>query len=135
MKISHTPKTFVIDAGGKILGRVATVATEALRGKNDPNFERHEMSGNTVIVLNMKDIQLSGNKLEAKEYFHHTRYPGGLRRTTAKEIMEKNPSDLMRRAVHGMLPKNKLRERFMKNLLILNDDAYQKTKNDIELKA
>ena len=124
-------KTYVIDAAGKVLGRVATLATDNLRGKLDPSFVPHMESNTKVVVLNAAQIVLTGNKMTDKRYHHHTGYSGGLKTTTAQEVYAKDPSDLIRRAVYGMLPKNKLRDRSMKRITILNGNNYSAKATDI----
>lgn len=113
-------KTIEIDANGKILGRLASEIAVILRGKNKPNFRANTISGDKVVVINAEKIILTGKKLEQKVYYHHTGYLGHLKSETAKELMIKNPSEILRRAVFGMLAKNKLRARLMKNLTFKN---------------
>lgn len=109
-----------IDATDKVLGRVATEIANILRGKNKPSYRPNILCGDRVVVINAKKIILTGKKIEQKIYQHHTGYLGHLKVTTAKELMAKNPAEVLRRAVFGMLPKNKLRDIWMKNLTIEN---------------
>lgn len=101
-------KWFVVDAEGKRLGRMATEVATLLRGKHKPTFTPHVDCGDYVIVVNAEKIELTGNKWDDKKYYRHSRYPGGLKTTTAK-VMNKNfPERMIEFAVKGMLPKGKL---------------------------
>ncbi len=111
-------KWFVIDAKGKVLGRVAAETARILRGKHKPQFAAHMDTGDFVIVVNAEKIRLTGNKWVQKEYHHHTGYIGGLKTATAREVLEKRPEELIRRAVKGMLPKNKLGSRLFRKLKV-----------------
>jgi len=111
-------ETHTIDATGKILGRLATEITILLRGKHKPNFEPHQDRGDFVVVENAAKIKLTGKKLAQKKYFHHTGYLGGSKETPLKKLFEKNPAQVLRKAVYGMLPKNKLRARQIRRLKI-----------------
>lgn len=110
-----------IDATGKVLGRLATEIATILRGKNKPSFRPYLLMGEKVSVSNAAKIVITGKKLDQKVYQHHTGYLGHLKTKTMKELMEKNPAEVLERAVYGMLPKNKLRDTWMKNLEIKND--------------
>jgi large subunit ribosomal protein L13 len=101
-------KWYVVDASDLILGRLATVVAARLRGKHNPLFTPHTDTGDFVIVINAEKIRLTGKKWTQKLYHHHTGYIGGLKTASAREIMEKRPEELIRRAVKGMLPKNRL---------------------------
>ncbi|OHB17152.1 MAG: 50S ribosomal protein L13 [Parcubacteria group bacterium RIFCSPLOWO2_01_FULL_40_65] len=105
-----------IDATNQSLGRLASKIALILRGKMSPKFESHILSGERVMVLNAGKIKFTGRKLEQKRYFHYSGYPGGLRTIKVKDVFEKNPSEVLRRAVLGMLPKNRLRKEMIKNL-------------------
>lgn len=107
-----------IDATDRAVGRIATEVALILRGKNKPTFEPHIDAGDFVTVINMGKVKFSGKKLEQKDYYHHTMYPGGIRRTPMKKVFLKDPAEVLRRAVYGMLPKNKLRDEMMKRLTI-----------------
>jgi large subunit ribosomal protein L13 len=98
----------LIDAEGQILGRLATRVATLLSGKNKAIYTPFLDTGDYVIIVNVDKIRLSGNKAKDKMYRHHTGYPGGLRETSAGVLLSKNPSKLVREAVHGMLPKTKL---------------------------
>jgi large subunit ribosomal protein L13 len=99
---------FVIDAADQVLGRVASEAAQLLRGKRNPAFTPHVDCGDFVIVINAERVRLTGKKDERKIYFRHTGYPGGIRQQTAGERRRTQPSVLVRDAVAGMLPKNRL---------------------------
>lgn len=99
---------FVVDADGEILGRLATRIAEALRGKGKPFYTPHVDCGDYVVVVNCERIRVTGNKLEQKLYRHHSGYHGGLRERTLAEQLERNPQEVIRHAVKGMLPKNSL---------------------------
>lgn len=108
----------VVDAEGKILGRLATEIANILRGKNKPTFTPHMDTGDFVVVINAGKISLTGKKLTDKVYYHHTGYPGGIRSITAEKLLEKKPEQLLIEAVKGMLPKNKLQSVFMKKMKV-----------------
>lgn len=99
---------YVVDAEGKILGRMASEIARVLRGKNKVIFTPNADTGDFVIVINAKGVRLSGHKLDDKIYYRHTNYPGGIRSRTAGNLLENKPEDLIRLAVKGMLPKNRL---------------------------
>ena len=101
-------KWYVIDAEGKTLGRLATVCANLLRGKTKPEFTPNVDTGDFVIVINADKIQVSGNKETDKIYYHHTMYPGGLKSISFKDLMKKDPTKAIEKAVKGMLPHNTL---------------------------
>ena len=101
-------KWYVIDAAGKPLGRVATEAARLLRGKHKPTFTPNIDTGDNVIIINCKDVVLTGNKMNSKIYRHHSGYIGGMKETPAAVMLEKNPEKAMLLAVKGMLPHNSL---------------------------
>ena len=113
-----TRKTHQIDAANRSLGRLATEIAMVLRGKNKPTFQPHIDGGDFVEVINASKIKFTGKKLSQREYITHTMYPGGLRREKVKDVFAKNPGEVLRRAVNGMLPKNKLRVEMIKRLII-----------------
>lgn len=117
-ELKPQPRKF--DASGKVLGRLATEIAVVLRGKNKPSFRPNLLMGDKVVVENASKIVITGNKVEQKVYQRHTGYLGHLKTVTLKEIMVKNPGDALKRAVYGMLPKNKLRDTWMRNLEIKN---------------
>jgi large subunit ribosomal protein L13 len=99
---------YVADAEGKVLGRLASHIASVLRGKTNPTFSPHIDAGDFVVVVNASKIRLTGRKTTDKIYFRHTEYPGGVKRTTAGEMLNRHPTRLIRDAVQGMLPKNRL---------------------------
>ncbi len=109
---------YVIDAQGKVLGRMATEIAKVLRGKHKPTFTPNQDTGDFVIVVNARSVKLTGTKLEQKVYFRHTEYPGGIRERTAAQMLEKKPEDLIRLAVKGMLPKNRLSRKLVTKLKV-----------------
>ena len=111
-------KWHLIDANDKVLGRLATEIANLLRGKNKPIFTPHMDSGDYVVVVNADKVVLTGGKLEKKMYYRHSGYVGGLKKATAKEILQKRPENLIRFAVKGMLPKTSLGRRQLTKLKI-----------------
>lgn len=107
-----------IDAAGKAVGRVATEVATLLRGKNKPTFEPHIDAGDFVTIVNAGQVKFTGKKFVQKDFFHHTMYPGGLRREALKTAFDNDPTSVMKRAVYGMLPKNRLRDLMIKRLTI-----------------
>ena len=104
-------KWLLVDAEGKTLGRLATQIADLLRGKRKPTYTPHVDVGDFVIVVNAEKIVVTGNKLEAKRYWRHSGYPGGIRFRTLGEQLERRPEEVIRRAVKGMLPRNRLARR------------------------
>ena len=111
-------KWYVIDAEGVNLGRLATKAATLLRGKHKPTFTPHIDCGDYVIVINASKVNLTGNKLEDKKYYNHSRYAGGMRERTAGVMIEKYPEEMIERAVKGMLPKGPLGRKMGKKLFV-----------------
>lgn len=107
---------YVIDAKDMPLGRVASRAAIMLRGKHKATYTPHVDCGDNIIIINAKEVLLTGNKLENKIYYNHSRYVGGLRERTAKEMREKYPLEMIERAVKGMLPKGRLGRQMIKKL-------------------
>lgn len=108
----------VVDAQGKILGRLASEIASRLRGKHKPIYTPHLDTGDFVIVVNAEKIQLTGNKLADKIYYRHSGYPGGLTETSAGKLLQEKPEDVLKIAVRGMLPKNTLGRAMLKKLKI-----------------
>jgi large subunit ribosomal protein L13 len=102
---------YLLDAEGKTLGRLATQIADLLRGKGKPQYTPHIDTGDFVVVVNAERIHVTGNKLEQKLYYRHSGYPGGLRSRTLAEQLARRPEEVIRKAVKGMLPKNKLAAR------------------------
>ena len=111
-------KWYVIDAEGKSLGRVASLAATYLRGKHKPTYTPHIDCGDNIIIINAEKINLTGNKLENKMYYNHSQYVGGLRERTAKVMREQYPVEMMERAIKGMLPHNRLGREMAKKLFV-----------------
>ena len=111
-------KWYIIDAANKPLGRVATEAARLLRGKHKPTFTPHIDTGDHVIVINVKDVILTGNKINQKIYRHHSGYIGGMKEVPAKVMLEKNPEKAMTLAIKGMLPHNSLGRSQLKKLRV-----------------
>lgn len=109
---------FVVDAENLVLGRLATKVADVLRGKHKPTFTPSVDTGDFVIVLNADKINLTGNKLAGKVYYSHSGFPGGIKATTAGEMLAKKPEEVIRKAVKGMLPKNKLARQMLKKLKV-----------------
>ncbi len=124
MKTYYTPvedidrKWLVVDADGKVLGRIATEIARRLRGKHKPTFCNFQDNGDFVIVINAERIHLTGKKWDDKIYYRHSGYMGSIKSRTAREILEKTPEDLIMMAVKGMLPKNKLGRAQLKKLKV-----------------
>ncbi len=108
--------THIIDAKGKTLGRLASQIAILLRGKHKPDFRPHEDKGDFVIVKNVKEIKITGKKMKQKKYYHHSGYPGGLKEVSLEKLFKERPAEVLRKAVWGMLPKNKLRKKMIKRL-------------------
>ena len=111
-------ETIELDATDRAVGRVASEAAMKLMGKHKPSFERHIDRGDFVIISNSSKVKFTGKKLVQKDYYHHTQHPGGLRTTSMKKVFQTDPTDVMKRAIYSMLPKNKLRKPMMKRLTI-----------------
>ncbi|MBP9152550.1 MAG: 50S ribosomal protein L13 [Flavobacteriales bacterium] len=106
----------IIDAEGQTLGRLASTIAYRLRGKNKVNFTPHADCGDNVIVINAEKVELSGNKRATKQYMHHTGFPGGQRLRSVDQVLEKDPTGLVTKAVRGMLPKSKLGRAIFNNM-------------------
>ena len=124
---------FVLDASDKVLGRLATKIADRIRGKDKPSFTPHTDGGDYVIVVNAEKVKVTGSKFTDKKYYTHSLYPGGLKTRTFKDLNEKNPEKIIKNAVKGMLPKNKLRKEIIKKLKVFrgpsHDHESQKPKN------
>jgi large subunit ribosomal protein L13 len=114
---------FVIDATNQVLGRLATKAARLLIGKDKPVFTPYLDSGDHVVVINADKVKMTGNKVEQKVYHSHSGYPGGLKAVPAKRVRESRPEWVVREAIVGMLPKNKLRARRARKLRVYRDAA------------
>ncbi len=130
MKTYYTPvkdidrKWYVVDADGKVLGRIASEIARLLRGKHKPTFCNFQDNGDFIVVINADKIHLTGKKWDDKKYYRHTGYMGGIKEQTAKEVLTKKPEELIKLAVKGMLPKNKLGRKQFKKLKVYAGDAH-----------
>ncbi|HSP06491.1 MAG TPA: 50S ribosomal protein L13 [Acidobacteriota bacterium] len=111
-------KWFVVDAEGQVLGRLATFVAKVITGKAKPVYTAHEDVGDFVVVVNADKVALTGRKAEQKVYRHHTGYPGGLKTISVSDLQKKAPERVILEAVSGMLPKNKLRQVYLKKLKV-----------------
>jgi large subunit ribosomal protein L13 len=109
---------YVVDAEGQTLGRLATRIADTLRGKRKPEYTPHVDTGDFVVVVNAEKIAVTGKKLDDKLYFRHSGYPGGLRSRTLREELERRPTEVLRGAVKGMLPRNRLARAQLRKLRI-----------------
>ncbi|KAK4048078.1 54S ribosomal protein L23, mitochondrial [Microbotryomycetes sp. JL221] len=128
MTIGNTALAFTrtwrgVDATDQVLGRMATRIAIVLMGKHKPVYDQSNDCGDYVVVTNARNVKVTGRKAEQKLYRHHTGYPGGLKEITYATMMEKKPEEIIRRAVSGMLPKNRLRDKRLERLFIYADDV------------
>jgi large subunit ribosomal protein L13 len=108
----------LFDAEGVVLGRLATAVADALRGKRKPEYTPHVDTGDFVVVVNAEKVRVTGNKLDDKRYYRHSGYPGGLRSRTLAEMLERRPEAVIRQAVKGMLPRNRLGRQQLRKLKV-----------------
>jgi large subunit ribosomal protein L13 len=111
-------KWLLIDAEGQTLGRLATEIARLLRGKDKPQYTPHVDTGDFVVVVNAEKVVVTGKKTEQKVYYRHSGYPGGLKTTSYEEMLERKPTEILRRAVKGMMPKTRLGRQQLKKLKI-----------------
>jgi large subunit ribosomal protein L13 len=111
-------KWWLIDAEGRVLGRLATEIAVLLRGKKNPKYVDFMDSGDFVVVINAEKVKVTGKKMEQKKYYSHSGYPGGLKERTLKELLAKKPEEVIRKAVWGMIPKNRLGRQIHKKLKV-----------------
>jgi large subunit ribosomal protein L13 len=114
----RTRDWYVVDAEGKTLGRLATQIANVLRGKTKPTYTPHVDVGDFVVVVNAEKITVTGKKLEDKRYWRHSGYPGGIRSRTLGELLESRPEEVIRKAVKGMLPRNRLARQQLRKLKV-----------------
>jgi len=117
-ELTALDKWYVIDASGQVLGRVATKAATILAGKHSPHYTPFLITGGHVVIINADKVKLTGQKIGQKVYRWHTRYPGGLREAKVADVLATRPERVIREAVLGMLPKNKLRKRLVQRLKV-----------------
>ncbi|MBW2407635.1 MAG: 50S ribosomal protein L13 [Deltaproteobacteria bacterium] len=120
----HQGRWYLVDAENAILGRLASTVAARLRGKHNPLFTPHVDTGDWIIVINADKVALTGRKWDQKNYYRHSGYIGGLKTITAKKLIEKRPEDLIRFAVKGMLPKNRLGRKLFKKLKVYSGDQH-----------
>jgi len=118
-------ETHIIDVKNKVLGRVATEVAKLLRGKHKANFSPNKDIGDFVVIKNISDVKITGKKMKTKKYYHHSGYLGSLREISLEKMFEKSPAEVFKKAVWGMLPKNKLRARQIKRLRFESNKSKQ----------
>jgi large subunit ribosomal protein L13 len=117
-------KWWLVNADGKILGRLATEVADLIRGKKKPQFTSHLDTGDFVVVINAEKIRVSGRKLDQKVYYSHSQYPGGLKEETLKELLKRKPEEVIKKAVWGMIPKGKLGRAVYKKLKVYSGPTH-----------
>jgi len=126
-------KWYIVDIQGKTLGRIATKIATILSGKDKPFYTPHVDNGDFVVVVNAKDVFLSGQKKEKKIYYRYSGYIGGLKEIKAKDMLKKHPERVIKLAVKGMLPKNKLASRMLRRLKVYKDKEHLHTAQNPEV--
>jgi large subunit ribosomal protein L13 len=117
-------KWWLIDADGRILGRMATEIADLIRGKRKTQFTSHLDTGDFVVVINAEKIKVTGRKLDQKKYYTHSLYPGGIKEQTLKELLAKKPEEVIQKAVWGMIPKGKLGRALYKKLKVYRGPSH-----------
>jgi large subunit ribosomal protein L13 len=117
-------KWWLIDADGRILGRMATEIADLIRGKKKPQFTSHLDTGDFVVVINAEKIKVTGRKLDQKKYYHHSLYPGGIKEITLKDLLATKPEEVVKKAVWGMVPKGKLGRALYKKLKVYRGPSH-----------
>lgn len=117
-------KWYVVDAEGQVLGRLASEIAKVIRGKHNPLYTPHVDCGDSVVVVNADKVVLTGRKLSQKTYYRHSGYTGGLKEITAEKLLESKPEEVIRIAVKGMLPKNRLGRELNKNLRVYSGSEH-----------
>lgn len=120
-------KWYVVDASGKVLGRLATQIAKYLRGKHKPEYTPHADAGDYIVVINASEVKVTGNKEQDKVYYRHSGFPGGLKETTFEKLMAKDPTQIIELAVKGMLPKNPLGRAMLRKLKVYADADHPHT--------
>lgn len=123
-QVKKSRNWYLFDAKDKILGRLSTEIANTLRGKNKPSFDPAQDIGDYAVVINVSLIAVTGKKLEQKKYYRHSGYPGGLKTETLNEKLHQAPEEVIRHAVNGMLPDNKLRKFWLNRLYIFKDEKH-----------
>jgi large subunit ribosomal protein L13 len=125
-KVSDIKRAWhLIDVKDKTLGRISSEIAQLLMGKSKPYFVRNLDCGDYVVIINAKNIKVTGNKEDQKNYYRHSGYPGGFRQETLKELRERKPQDIITHAVKGMLPQNKLRDRMLRRLFVFAGEEHK----------
>ncbi len=117
-------KWWLVNADGRILGRLATEVADLIRGKKKPQFSSHLDTGDFVVVINAEKIRVSGRKLDQKVYYSHSQYPGGIKAETLRELLKRKPEEAVKRAVWGMIPKGKLGRSVYKKLKVYSGPTH-----------
>jgi large subunit ribosomal protein L13 len=117
-------KWWLINADGRILGRLATEVADLIRGKRKPQFTSHLDTGDFVVVVNAEKIKVTGRKLDQKKYYTHSLYPGGIKEETLKDLLARNPEEVIKKAVWGMVPKGKLGRALYKKLKVYRGPSH-----------
>jgi large subunit ribosomal protein L13 len=117
-------KWWLINAEGRILGRMATEVADLIRGKKKPQFTSHLDTGDFVVIINAEKIKVTGRKLEQKKYYTHSLYPGGIKEETLKDLLDKKPEEVIKKAVWGMIPKGKLGRALYKKLKVYRGPSH-----------
>ncbi len=117
-------KWWLIDAEGRVLGRLATEVADLIRGKKKPQFTSHLDTGDFVVVVNAEKIKVTGRKLEQKKYYSHSLYPGGIKEETLKDLLARKPEEVIKKAVWGMVPKGKLGRALYKKLKVYRGPSH-----------
>ena len=123
----------LVDARGEVVGRLASKLSILLQGKDKPTYQPHKSEGDVVVVVNAAEVTLSGRKMDQKKYYRHTGYVGGLVERTAREMMNQEPTFVLRKAVERMLPKNKLRREMMRKLRVFPGDKHAFEEHELSL--
>lgn len=133
-KNSETEKKwYLVNCEGKTVGRLSTQIATILRGKNKPNFTPHSDNGDFVIVVNAEKVNFTGKKWQQKNYYWHTGYPGGKKSISANELLEKDPGEVLTKAVWGMLPKNKWQKKLIQRLKVYSGNQHPHTAQQPEI--
>jgi large subunit ribosomal protein L13 len=117
-------KWWLINAEGRILGRLATEVADLIRGKRKPQFTSHLDTGDFVVVVNAEKIKVTGRKLDQKKYYSHSQYPGGIKEETLKDLLARKPEEVIKKAVWGMVPKGKLGRALYKKLKVYRGPSH-----------
>lgn len=124
-KSEITRDWYIVDAKDAVLGRISSRIAKIIQGKEKPHYTPSQNNGDKVIVINAEHVRMTGKKMTDKQYIRHTGYPGGQKVETPQDIMDKHPEELIRRSVDKMLPKNRLRQVFLKNLHIYSGEQHE----------